>query len=236
MPDFAVIIRGSCGSVRGMRLARLGIVGIVLLVSSVAGAQGAPPPPPPPGGYTTATEPGPAHDGFYLRLMLGGGYAEMTNSQTGQDVKISGNALGLDINLGYFLSPNLALGADLYGSGVQGPTLSVNGQTMTADSSTQLTFAGVAGGITYFIPDPNVYLGASIGLAQGSVQMNGQTQSRSPQGWGVHLLAGKEWWVSPHWGIGLAVDFFKMSLPDDNNSTDSVLGGGLLFSSSYSGG
>lgn len=209
---------------------------LLVVVEGIASAQPAPPPPPPPGGYTTAAAPVDPHQGFYLRLMLGGGYAKMTNSQTGNDVKIDGGAVGLDLNIGYFISPNLALGADLYGSGIQGPTLTVNGTSMQADSNTQLTFAGVAGAVTYFIPEPNVYVSASIGVAQGTIQTNGQTQSRSPQGWGVHVLAGKEWWVSPHWGIGLAVDVFKMSLPDDNNSTDDVLGGGLLFSSSYSGG
>src|SRR5213082_2235984 len=98
---------------------------VLVVVEGIASAQPAPPPPgggpPPPGGMLGApVEP---HQGLYLRLMLGGGYAQMTNSQTGQDVKIDGGSVALDIHIGYFVAPNLALGADLFGSGVQGPTL-----------------------------------------------------------------------------------------------------------------
>jgi hypothetical protein len=199
--------------------------------------------PPQPGMYPQpgimAVAPRHEHMGFYLRLMLGGGYSQMTPSGS-TDLKVHGSGPGLDINLGYFVTPNFAIGADLWGSGIAQPTVTLNGMDLPSDSSAQLTFAGVGAGATYFVPGPNMFVSASLGFAQATVQSNSMAQKQSPQGWGVHLLAGKEWWVSPHWGIGAALDFFRMSFPDSsdgsNNITDTVYGGGLLFSSSYSGG
>lgn len=206
-------------------------------LSGLASAQAPPPAPPgiaPPPGATVAVT-APEHTGLYLRLMVGGGYSQMTNTQAGSDVSIHGGGVALDMHVGYFVSPNFAIGADLFGAGIPGPTVTFNGMDMTADGSTQLDFTGIGAGATYFVPDPNIFVSASLAIARGDVQVNGQTTGRSPQGWGVHLLAGKEWWVSRHWGVGAALDFFRMTLPD-SNTDDVVYGGGLLFSSSYSGG
>jgi hypothetical protein len=211
-------------------LARI-VTGIVLL-AGVARAQPAPPAPP----GVTAPAPLSPHQGLYLRLMLGGGYDQMTNSQPMNDIKIHGGAVALDIHIGYFVMPNLAIGADLFGSGVAGPSVSINGMDVMASSSAQLTFTNIGAGATYFVPEVNAYASAAFGIARGSVDDGSGGMSTSPSGWGAHLLLGKEWWVSPHWGVGLAGDFFYVNLPDTNNSTDTAVGGGLVFSSSYSGG
>ena len=212
------------------------------LGGGIASAQPAPPTGPSgpmPGVMPMTAPPIQQHEGLYLRLMVGGGYSQLTNTQTDstgatQSVKIHGGGVALDIHIGYFVAPNFALGADLYGAGIPGPTVTINGTDMQADPNSQLNFTGIAAGVTYFVPEPNVYFAASIGAARATVQEGGQMSS-SPDGWGLHLLAGKEWWVSPHWGVGGGVDFFRMTLPD-NGIDDTVYGAALLFSSSYSGG
>lgn len=178
------------------------------------------------------------HQGLYLRLMLGGAYDQMTNSAD-SSTTIHGGAVALDMHIGYFIAPNFAIGADLAGSSVAGPTITMNGMDITAANSTQLTFTMIGAGATYFVPDPNLYVAGSIGIARGQIQDGSGNTSRSPDGWGLNLLAGKEWWVSPHWGVGVAAHFFYIHLPEDTSSastTDIAVGGGLLFSSSYSGG
>ena len=58
---------------------------------------------------------------------------------------------------------------------------------------------------------------------------------RPDPGLGLKLAVGKEWWVSDHWGIGVAGQFF-ISRNDDPDATTvklTTLGGGVAFSATY---
>ena len=54
-------------------------------------------------------------------------------------------------------------------------------------------------------------------------------------GFGAKLAVGKEWWVSDHWGLGLAAEAVLAITPDSgtNPPTWTTFGGGLTFSATY---
>jgi hypothetical protein len=133
------------------------------------------------------------HEGFYLRLMLGGGYDEMT---TTSDTKFYGTAIALDIHVGYFVVPNLAIGADLYGSGISGPTIAAGGMDTTTSTSAQLTFTSIGAGATYFVPGANAYASAGFGIARGQLSDGTGAMAVSPTGWGTQRRA------TPHSAAG----------------------------------
>src|SRR5262245_12015086 len=107
-----------------------------------------PPPPAPPPAVIAAATPH-QHTGFYMRLMLGGGYTTFSETAGGSENKVAGGAADLDFNFGYFVAPNLAVGADIGGSAVPGPTVSMNG-TDLGTSKTDLDLYNIGVSLTYF--------------------------------------------------------------------------------------
>jgi len=67
--------------------------------------------------------------------------------------------------------------------------------------------------------------------------LNG-TNGSSEAGFGAKLALGKEWWVSDHWGIGLAGQLTFGSNADQDNGTGNTptwktITPGLAFSASF---
>jgi hypothetical protein len=74
---------------------------------------------------------------------------------------------------------------------------------------TTFTALHLGGGVTYWVMPANVYLGASLGIARSSVEgtpvrigIEVPTADASDLGAGLHLAAGKQWWVSRRVGLG----------------------------------
>src|SRR4029077_12781604 len=91
----------------------------------------APPPGYPPTAYAAPLPPN-VHDGFYLRLHLGGGFTSLSASQLGTDVTISGGSGSFGVAAGGVVSPNLIIYGSLFGSTMSDPDVSVNGLTGTS--------------------------------------------------------------------------------------------------------
>jgi hypothetical protein len=183
----------------------------------------------------------PQHKGLYLRFALGGGYASMGETDSGGDSVISGGAVDLDMNISGFVAPNVALGLDVSVMDLPGPSVRIEGMDLGSANNAQFHLITVGPALTFLSPDLNVYGGVSAGLAVASIDNTSNGMSaRSQNGFGMSFLGGKEWWVSPHWGVGVAGHFFFMAIPDTSpmgaSVTAKVLGGGLILSSSYSGG
>jgi hypothetical protein len=58
---------------------------------------------------------------------------------------------------------------------------------------------------------------------------------RTKTGFGGKLAVGKEWWVSAHWGLSVAVQGFFAANHDNGSGTSTwtTVGGGFLFSATY---
>lgn len=154
------------------------------------------------------------HDGFFLRLAGGYGYATFSEQGDGVEVVLKGAAAGVDLAIGGAVTQNLVAHGTIFGSGVREPTVEIDGSEVGM-SNASVTASVVGAGLTYYVMPLNLYLSGSLGLAQVSVEANGM-RFDTDNGWGVDLVAGKEWWVSENWGLGIAAQITHASVPDRN--------------------
>ena len=195
---------------------------------------GYPPPgyyPPPPVAYADSMH---LHDGFYLRLHLGGSYLQL-NSDIGT---LSGPGASFGIALGGAIAPNLIIYGTFFGVSVTDPHFESDGGSPSTLSGMTLSLTGLGGGLAYYLPN-NVYFAGTVATMQWSMNRSDDsynsyyTRDDSKWGVGVQGLVGKEWWVSQDWGIGLAGEVMAASMKDDADMTWTGLAFSLLFSATY---
>ncbi len=178
-----------------------------------------------------AAEAGPrprAHDGFFLRLSAGGGYASTTIDNAFNRLNMSGTSGDVNLAIGGAVSENLIVHGTLAGWGVEDPDVELNNLSGQANAS--LSLGGIGPGITWYAMPSNLYLSGSLLLTSLSLDVSGDDYESDP-GVSVDLTIGKEWWVGNSWGLGVAGGVNFHSVPDDG-STESFSGTsfGLRFS------
>jgi hypothetical protein len=182
------------------------------------------------------------HRGFYLRLSIGfGGGAIGGNNhvEPGVDkVTLTGLGLGTSIAVGGAIADNLILDADFFHTSIFDPSVNVDGHHLGRASNLdrdlgigqdlQLVCFGI--GATYYIMPVNLYLAASIGLGRVVFEDVNGARAGSDLGIAGNLMVGKEWWVAPDWGIGIAGQLMLIGVRDE------VLGrvGGIAFNVMFS--
>lgn len=141
------------------------------------------------------------HLGFFFRPDLGIGYFRASTTDSLQDVTLSGGGGALGVNLGGAIAEGLILSAHLWTNGAVSPSISASGSSTTFTNGV-VNLAALGPSLTYYFMPANVYLTGSAGFGRLSVSKNTTTNtSVGPAG---NLALGKEWWVSDHWGLGLA--------------------------------
>jgi hypothetical protein len=109
-----------------------------------------------------------------------------------------------------------------------------NGADISSSVSASSTSLVGIGMTSYF--SSNYYLTGAVGMAESRYKSNGTTY-KTDKGYGANIMAGKEWWVSDDWGLGIAGQFLYTvcpakssagSRPDVKSSSF-----GILFSASY---
>ena len=177
------------------------------------------------------------HKGFFLRLSLGPGGGSINGKQDASgvdDVAFSGLGMASDIAIGASIVPNLALHLDLFfswvldASGEGGP---YDDRDYEFDGDVQLQGTGL--GLTYHIMPINLYLSAAGGLGSVAWEQSEGTRSSTRLGFATNVLVGKEWWVDPQWGIGLAGQFIFISANDSLYDHVNAMSFNVLFSATY---
>jgi hypothetical protein len=202
-----------------------------------------PPPPPqayaPPPGYAPAYAAAPdhVHDGFYLRLHIGGGYAHMGGTDAnGDEVAFVGAGGSFGVALGGTVAPNFIIFGNLFGVSLSDPDIQFNG-TKTGTASGTTTLAGIGPGVAYYFQPINMYLSGTVAAMWFSADdSNGNSAYSSDTGFGFQGMVGKEWWVSQDWGIGLAGEVLFSGAMKDKVDPTIKWGGtsfGLAFSATY---
>jgi hypothetical protein len=162
------------------------------------------------------------HDGFFLRLSAGPGYA---NTSAGS-VDLSGLTGDYNFAIGGVVSRDLALHGTFFGWDIGDPDVEVNGNDV-GSLDEHLALSAMGGGVTYYVMPANIYLSGSLALAWLSTADNVE----SDIGFGLDATLGKEWWVGGSWGLGLAAAFGYHSVPDEFSDTSwSGASFGLRFS------
>ncbi len=191
-------------------------------------------PPPPPSVYGYGLAPGAhQHDGFYLRLNLG--FGGTSGSLSDYDLKVSGASGIAEIAIGGVVAENLIIFGEAFAHVITGPTVTLNGDSAQYDTDTSAGAEALGAGLAYYFMPANVYIAGSVDAFRLFVQHNGEDVAHTDAGVGLHLMVGKEWWVSDGWGLGVALELFGGRVKDTTDSYGSWTAGtlGLTFSATY---
>ncbi|MDD9937473.1 MAG: hypothetical protein OXT09_27930 [Myxococcales bacterium] len=177
------------------------------------------------------------HMGVQLRALAGPAVLHaFQDAGGGQTNTITGVATAFNFVLGSMVSDNLAVNLDL-----------VLSRAGNADHGVleDTTFAAVhfGAGVTYWIMPANVFLAGSLGAARSSVEgtpirIDIEIPDIDPSrvGVGVHLSAGKLWWIARRWGLGASLSLLAStaSNPDGGIDTErNVLGAAVALSATF---
>jgi hypothetical protein len=179
------------------------------------------------------------HDGFFLRMLYGIGYAELVEEDVlGSDLKYSGFAQDLRFQIGGTVAENLILYGEFGGVMQIDPQIEWMGISGTANDVTVSVF-DFGGGITYYLMPSNIYFSLSLLSSQATFEFEG-TSGESQTGFGINAMVGKEWWVGEQWGLGAAIYGYYSTMKDEgtiegvNYSSDiNNFSVGVMFSATY---
>jgi hypothetical protein len=156
------------------------------------------------------------HDGFFMRFQLGFGALR----SSAPDTEFSGSAGSFAVGLGVSLTDNLILFGELYDDVNTSPKVTIGGVSATANGTVTHTLLGYGAGLAWYVNSLNAYLSASGGVGQIQLDytddLGNPVKETSQNGPMLRVSLGKEWWVSPNWGIGGSLNF----------ETGSMKGGG----------
>jgi hypothetical protein len=172
-----------------------------------------------------------AHDGFYMRLSLGGGGAWAS----GAGQTYSGGSVAFGAAFGGAITPHLILYGEFFVHTIPNPTAESYGSSRTLDAD--LDILGFGPGVAYYFMPFDLYVSGTLLLQQ--VQLSDSNNSNrsfdvTKTGIGCSIMVGKEWWVADDWGLGVAAQLLLGSAKDrtvDARWTSKALA--IMFTATY---
>jgi len=157
------------------------------------------------------------HKGFFLSLSAGPNFSGISAKVNGQsDINYNGSGTVLDLKIGGAIKENLILHATISTDYMSGPKISSNGESKKASNNFLIGEDFTGAGITYYMMPSNTFLSGSIGLGNfRRMDMDDNTSVSSDIGFGFQLKAGKEWWISKRWGLGIALSYSKINVRNE---------------------
>jgi hypothetical protein len=177
------------------------------------------------------------HLGFFIRPDLGLGYmstSEPTGTSLG-DMTISGAAGLFGVVIGGAVSENVIVAGHIYDAVIVDPTVSFSSGASSGTSNVRMAMFGLGPSVTYYWMPSNIYFTGSLAVTRLRLSDNGRDID-SEYGIGGRFGAGKEWWVSDHWGLGVAGHVSLSSNKDTGSSNPPTLttwAFGVTFSATY---
>jgi hypothetical protein len=133
--------------------------------------------------------------------------------------------LAISVSLGHSISDAIVLHMDLDFARSGSATYSSEGETVVDDVSLSAVLIG--GGVTYWVPDYDVFITGAVGLAQmstvsGSFRLVVELPDIESTGVGVgaRVAIGKQWRIGRKWGLGPAFQLTYLSAPQDFGDAD----------------
>ena len=185
---------------------KISLLFILLIVSTFIFAQT--------DGVTKIPE-GRTHTGFYLSMGAGPHFPSISSEiKEVYDYTFTGTGAVFDIKIGGAVKENLILHATLISSSLSGPKVTSGSNSQNASNNLSIGEAMLGGGLTYYIMPQNIFFSGSVGFGGYSLidNDNNNTSVATDRGFAMQLKAGKEWWVSKRWGLGIAVTYGKTKL------------------------
>ena len=175
------------------------------------------------------------HDGFYMRVYAGLGYFTASETFGGATDTYSGLGATYGAAFGGTIARNLILYGEVLGTTVTDATASYGGGAPDF-SGLDLTLFGFGPGVAYYIEPVNLYLSGTLTFTEISFSDTNTAQplDNTNLGIGFSFMVGKEWWVTPDWGIGIAGQFHIASMYHPTFDTRMRASAfSLLFSATY---
>ena len=152
------------------------------------------------------------HDGFFLRMTIGPGYARTAAAFLGTELTFEGDTVAASLAIGGVVASNLTLHGTLFGWFSQNPDLVIG--PIAGDYAGDVTLSGTGAGVTYYLMPSNVYVSATLGGGQVEFAQSGGGTTSTDWGFAFDFIVGKEWWVSDNWALGLSGDVGFHNVPD----------------------
>jgi hypothetical protein len=193
-----------------LRRAKTLLIAAALMAPAAGGAQT-------PAGYHT-------HDGYFMSLDLGAGWGALHSEKQEPFVKstldLSGPGSIVDMKFGGTPHPNLCVSGDIMILTVAGPKAELDGANLGTIDSVETRELLLGMGATYYFMPANIFVGGMLGGGGFRIRKirGGADEAGSNQGFGFQLKAGKEWWVSGNWALGVSAVFMDLFV---NNSQTS---------------
>jgi hypothetical protein len=181
----------------------------VLFATAQAAAQEtvtAPPAPPPqPSFYAPIPDRGyHRHDGTFLRFAASGGRLGMSESTGASELSASGNGSGLGASIGGAVIENVILFGEIAALDARAD-VTVKGTPYDAQGAA-LSLWWFGPGVAYYLEPTNIFFSATIVFSRLDLLADdGTLLTKTRRGIGLNATAGKEWWISANWGLGLGV-------------------------------
>jgi len=186
------------------------------------------------------------HDGFFLRLVPGFGYSQislslpddmLTEQFKGKDAfSFSGGfTLANCIQIGGAVSDNLIIFGESGGVTITNASVKVFDEEVDDPGDVSILFGGIGPGITYYFMPDNIYISVTILAHIANVDVESIKIADSNIGFGFNFMAGKEWWVGEQWGLGVSL-YFRYGSQSDKDLEDMTISGysfGALFSVTF---
>lgn len=184
-----------------------------------------------------AETPEPGRRGFFLNLTTGGGYLSASKPVGSDNFSMESFSGHAGLKLGGAVRPDVMLHGSFdgfMGFYPMGKITTSGGDTSAsiADLTHTVLFAG--GGITLY-SETHYFFSATLGLATGSLGYSSVTTSTSGNsgyGFGANLSFGREWLLSKHFGVGIALLGHYSNIPANSVSTNQYYLG-MSLSASY---
>lgn len=178
------------------------------------------------------------HEGFFLRFALGGGGGVLRGKRDAvvdEAVTFSGFGVSGVLSAGLALADNFLIHGDVFFTSMLDANMDggfqedVDGYEFRGDLS--MLMPGI--GVSYYLMPFNLYLSSSVGIGQVVWERYDGERQTSRYGVAVQGLLGKEWWVDPQWGVGVAAQCMFLTASDARYSRVDGLSFSLLVSATY---
>ncbi|MCB9785349.1 MAG: hypothetical protein H6744_01535 [Deltaproteobacteria bacterium] len=163
-----------------------------------------------------------AHDGFFARLAVGGGWQRLLAPERTQDLRVKGATLTFEGSVGLSVERHLILHLTTHYWQMLGADFSTDGRGSMGGKAGSIA---IGPGLSYYFMPVNIYLSGAIALGfmfmerpEGLGLVRAPKRSfRSDGGWVLLISAGKEFWVSGEWAVGLQAYFTLSNFPEPAN-------------------
>ncbi len=161
------------------------------------------------------------HDGFYLSLSGGPATGVITLDATNfifKKMEFNGAGYMADLKVGVTLSEeqSLILSFDMINRFISNPSVTMDGKSVSATSSFQVSDFLIGFGITKYFMPVNIFITTSFGVSGFEIGVNG-SKAYSGNGFALQAKVGKEWWIWDDWGLGLAAGLAYASADDQED-------------------